>query len=336
MNETVPDYCDLRAEDTWIDYLRSRLPYSFNRIEEKGRGQSRHFVLLKPVLLSGEFAGERHNFWRRGSVFYMSGKLLDYYSMSDLWQGYRMLEVLRLLTNAAGALAIWPTNTYAYYNSMQMERVWGFAQENHLDRERVLMTSVTQAVELCLKATTTHASFRETGCFKFNAGHDVAKLYEDLPDSLRDEFAKESKVFARDYLAFRKQVRADFQKIKARHFSQPRSYPGVKPQAEADWDQMAKRISESYYTAFLNSNDPGETNKQLHQGWLEEALSQIAMIEEPRDISQYFRYAPHKDKDELPTDLIHWVLMLGRFMYEHLFPVTPLDNGPISSGFPIL
>ena len=48
-----------------------------------------------------------------------------------------------------------------FYNSMQMEKVWRFAQENHLDRERVMMSNVIQGVELCLKAISTHASYRE-------------------------------------------------------------------------------------------------------------------------------------------------------------------------------
>ena len=79
----------------------------------------------------------------------------------------------------------------------------------------------------------------------------------------------------------------------------------------------------------------------MHDGWFKEALDQTKLVEEPADISQYFRYAPQKDKDELPTDLIHWVLLgfyegikdLGRFLYEHLFPVPPSDNGgPVFIG----
>ena len=97
---------------------------------------------------------------------------------------------------------------------------------------------------------------------------------------------------------------------------------------------MAKRIRESNYTVFVNSNDPGADDKYLHEGWFKEALKQIKLITGPGDISQYFRYAPQRDRDELPTDLIHWVLVLGRFMYEHLFPVPPSDNRPLS-GFPI-
>ena len=210
-----------------------------------------------------------------------------------------------------------------------MEKVWGFAQDNHLDRERAMMTSVTQAVELCLKAIMSHATFREASCFRFNAGHEIAKLYEDLPDSLRDEIAAESKVFAREYLAFRRQVEADIKSIMAL-----RSQPQTFQQTETDWDQMAKRIRESNYTAFVNSNDPGGVDEHLHEGWFEEALDQVRLIEEPGDISQYFRYAPQEDRDELPTGLIDGVLLLGRFMYEHLFPVQSSRNIPLS-GFPL-
>ena len=332
---TEPSYYELGYEKTWMDYLRTRLPYSFNRVEEKGSGQSRHFVLSEPVLLAGFHVAERHNFWRRGHIYYMSGKLLDYYSMSQIGESYRMAEVVQLLTDSGIARYLWPSNPYAFYNSMQMEKVWGFAQGNNLDRERVMMTNVILAVELCLKAVSTHASFRETDSFRFNAGHDVAKLYAALPDSLRDEIVAESEAFAKEYVAFRAKVEVDIRRIVDRHFSPLDARPNWKERAEAEWNELARRIKESTYTAFVNSNDPGVGNKYLHEGWLEEALNQVEFIEAPGDISQYFRYAPHKDKDELPTDLIHWILLLGRFMYEHLFPVPPTDTVGPKSGFPI-
>ena len=330
MTDTTPSYGDLPVEDSWIEYLRTRLPYSFNHIEEKVSGRSRHFVLSEPVLLTGFLAAERHNYWRRGNVYYMSGKLLDYYSMPDAGHYYRMQEALRLMTNPHGTLGFWPTNIFAYYNSMQTEKVWGFAKDNALDRERVMMTNIILAIELGVKAIMTHAAFRETCSFKFTAGHDVAKLYEALPDPLRAEIAAESKVFATDYLAFRTQVEADIEKLMGLNFSQPQPYPDAK----ADWDEMAKRIRESNYTAFVNENDPGKTEKQLHEGWFQEALDSIRPIEAPYDISQYFRYAPQQDKDELPVELISWGLLLGRFLYEHLFPVPSTGNGPLS-GFPL-
>ena len=334
MTKTTPNYSELPVEDSWIEYLRTRLPYFFNSIEEKGSGRSRHFVLSEPVLLTGQMAAERHNYWRRGNVYYMCGKLLDYYSMPAAARIYRMGEALRLQSHSHGTLGIWPTDTFAYYNSMQMEKVWGFAQDNHLDRERVMMTNVILAIELGLKAITTHAVFRETGCFKFASGHDVAKLYRDLPSPLQDEIAAESNVFATDYLAFRTQVEIDITKLMGRRFSQPEPSPNEKQQARADWDQVAKRIRESNYTVFVNSNDPGKTEKQLHEGWFQEALDSVRPIEAPYDISQYFRYAPQQDKDELPVEIITWGLLLGRFLYEHLFPVPPSGNGPLS-GFPL-
>ena len=334
MTDTTPNYGGLLVEDSWIEYLRTRLPYSFNHIEQKGNGPSKHFVLSEPELLTGFLAAERHNFWRRGNVYYMSGKLLDYHSMPDVGQRYRTQEVIGLLTGAPGTEYIWPTDIFAFYNSMQMEKVWGFAQDNHLDRERVMMTNVILAVELCLKGIMTHATFQETSCFKFNAGHDVAKLYAALPGSLRDEIAAESKVFAVNYLAFRTQVEADIKELMGRGLSHTQPDPDAKQQAKADWNQIASRIRETNYTAFVNVNDPGKTEKQLHERWFEEALDSVKPIEDTHDISQYFRYAPQKDKDELPVELIHRVLLLGRFMYEHLFPVPPSDNGPLS-GFPL-
>ena len=106
-------------------------------------------------------------------------------------------------------------------------------------------------------------------------------------------------------------------------------------QAKVEWNQITKRIREGHYTAFVNSQDPGADDKYLHEGWLNEALDQIKLVEGPADISQYFRYAPQEDKDELPPDLIHWVLLLGRFIYEHLFPVPPSENrGPVFIGGP--
>ena len=332
---TEPSYYDLEYENTWMDYLRTRLPYSFNLVEKKRSGQSRYFELSEPVLLTGFNAAERHNYWRRGNIYYMSGKLLDYYSMCQIGESYRSAEVVQLLTDSGIATHRWPSNTFAFYNSMQMEKVWGFAQANNLDRERVMMTNVILAVELCLKAVLTHAFFRKERSFRFNAGHDVAELYAALPDSLRDEIVAESEVFAKEYVAFREKVEADIMQIFGRHLSPSDAQPNRKAQAEAEWNELARRIREGNYTAFVNSNDPGMGNKYLHEGWLVEALNQVKLIEEPGDISQYFRYAPHEDKDELPTDLIHWILLLGRFMYEHLFPVPPTNTHGPRSGFPI-
>lgn len=60
------------------------------------------------------------------------------------------------------------------------------------------MTNVTQALELCLKAVMRHASFREGKGLKVAAGHGVNRLYDVLPDPLRDQIMEGSKAFAKD------------------------------------------------------------------------------------------------------------------------------------------
>ena len=332
MTNTIPSYYELKKEDSWVDYLRTRLPYSFKQIKNRSKGQSREFVLSEPALETGPFAAVHHNYWRRGNVSYMSGKLLDYHSMSEINQAYSSLEAVKLLSGKFQiSHHVGPSNPNALYNSMQMEKVWAFLQDNILDRERVAMTNVTWAVELCLKAIMTHANFRETNCFKFNAGHNLRNLYYSLPCPLREEITENSNVFARDYVAFRTKVKADIDKIRTSRLQQ--ADPNTIKQAKKEWNQIAKRIRKSHYTAFVNSEDPGVDGKYLHEGWFKEALEETKLVEGSGDIIQYFRYAPYKDKDDLPPDLIHWMLLLGRFLYEYLFPVPPPDNsGPVFIG----
>ncbi len=326
----VRNYCDLPVEGSWIANLRARLPYGFLNIREvKPKDRPRYFQLSEPTLLTGMEASEHHNFWRRGNVYYMTGKLMDYFSMSEAGRLYRQLEVLRLLSGHTTVRVPWPMNPLAFYNSMQMEKVWGFVQGNHLDRERVMMTNVMLAIELCLKAVMTHANFHEFSRFEFRSGHHIVKLFEGLPNSLQEELVAESRAFAADYASFRVQVETDVREIHERSHKQ---LPGPAPtekQARAEWDEITDRIRQSHYTAFVNSNDPGA---RISEDWFEESLKRIDSVRDPHDISQYFRYAPAKDKDELPTDLIEQVLMLGRFLYEHLFPLPPPDDLP-SSGF---
>ena len=272
MTNTIPSYNELKKEDSWVDYLRTRLPYSFKRIEETGRGQSKHFVLSEPALLTEAFGPKYHNYWRRGNVYYMSGKLLDYHSMSEVNQAYRSQETVQLLSGGfQTSHRGWPSNPNALYNSMKVEKVWAFPQDNIRDRERVAMTNVTLAVELCLKAIMTHANFPEINCFKFNAGHNLCELYDILPCPLREEITENSNAFAKDYMAFRTEVEADIHKIRISCLQQ-QADPNAIQQAKIKWNQIAKRIRESHYTAFVNSNDPGANDQYLHEGWFNEAL----------------------------------------------------------------
>ena len=175
-------YFDLSADGSWIDRLRSRLPYSFENIEAKPnpegrRGKVTRYVLSGPVLREGALSAKQHNFWRRGHVFYMVGKLIDCHSMAETWRRYRMQIGLLRLKHPGDSIGSTAFGAFDFYNSMQLEKVWGFALDNHLDRERVMMTNITQSLELCLKAMIAPASHLETGRFEFPSGHKITDLY---------------------------------------------------------------------------------------------------------------------------------------------------------------
>ena len=320
MNEPVASYFDLECENTWIEYLRTRLPYSFKPTPPVRRNRRRHFALQEPERHTEALGSEHHNFWKRGNVCYMMGKLLDCQSMSDIWRAYRMQIIVRELRGSDRVEDLMHLNPHLYYNSMQLEKVWGFALDNHLDRERVLMANIMLSLELCLKAIMTHANFRESGQFKFDAGHDIVRLYEDLPESLRDEISTESTSFAKDYMGFRREVEDDVKKLQAMKRERMADH-NVGQQEIADWDgHLATRIRTSSYTAFVNSNDPGAV---IDESWFQQALDATRELHGFCDISQYYRYAPARDSDELPIEQIHSGLLLGRFFYEHLFPGEP-------------
>ena len=318
-----PNYFDLTSEESWVDYVKTRLPYSFRRTERKeenkdGKSKYVYYRLSEPTLVKGTLAAEYHNFWKRGNVSYMAGKLIDQHSMSTLWKAHKDLRTNQIWSKVGVGPqfpTIFPRDTY---NSMQMEKLWRFMQDNILDRERVVMMNVFHALELCLKAVMCHTRFRLCKEFTFDEGHDIVELYEALPDQIKDEIATESIVFVEDYLALRKQVEADMERL-TDFFFRDVGKPSAAQPYRTDWERITERVDSISYTAFVNANDPIPD-----ENWFTEALDRLTRVK-GIDRGTYFRYAPLKDKDELPTDLIHSGLLLGRFMYEHLFPV-PLDS----------
>ncbi len=90
------------------------------------------------------------------------------------------------------------------------------------------------------------------------------------------------------------------------------------------WEGVAAELNDPDYTAFVNSNDPGANLDERRGDWLNDALGHIGQAHGFGDEMQYYRYAPARDNDELPTDPINLALLLGRFFYENLFPM-PTD-----------
>ena len=330
MTTADDSYFGLCDEGSWIDLLRSRLPYSFEQIERKPDSEGKVFVLSDPVLREGAFSATCHSFWRRGHVFYMVGKLLDCHSMASIWRNYRMQVGLLRLRHPGDSIGSTTFSAFDFYNSMQLEKVWRFALGNVLDRERVMMTNITQSLELCLKAMITHASYLETGRFEFPSGHKITDLYGELPDQLRNEIADESKVFADSYAAYRSRIKRDVQAIFNRRTEALIDGQIVQDERE-QWEHIAAKLNDSDYTAFVNSNDPGAKLEERRDVWLNDALDAIGQAHGFADELQYYRYAPARDEDELPVVPISLALLLGRFFYEHLLPMPTDPQAPIAT-----
>ena len=328
-------YCALSTQGSWIDHIRARLPYSFESVEVQASRTEREdrltrYVLSGPVLREGAFSAELHNFWRRGHVFYVVGKLIDYHSMAQIWQRYRMQIGLLRLKHPGDSLGSTAFAAFDFYNSMQLEKVWGFALANHLDRERVMMTNITQSLELCLKAMITHASYLETGRFEFPSGHTIGDLYEELPAPLRDEISDESRAFADSYAEYRSKIESEVRAFRYRH-TEPLLNAQVVREERDRWESIAADLNDSDYTAFVNSNDPGMNLGERRDVWLSDALGRIGDAHGFGDAMQYYRYAPVRDTDELPIDPINLALLLARFFYEHLFPMSADPQTPTTT-----
>lgn len=300
----MTDYFALPTQCSWIEYLRGRLPYSFKSLKEQRQRYRRRFILSDPELNLGS---DYHNFWRRGNIYYMSALMLDRYILSDFWREQIQSVELGLFKGARQAGRVPPDfSPTSFYNVIQMEKVWRFARQDNLNRERVVMTNCVQAVELCLKAILSHVAHHQSGEFVFDAGHDVKALYRELPKSLQDELSVESRKFAKTYAKLRSRVSAEMVDLDENRFSQ-----------DIGWTSIRKGILDDEYTVFLDGTDPGR--RELDDDWLESALNETLD-------GEYHRYSPEETRDEYPVQQISFGLMLGRFLYEHLFPVRLLDS----------
>lgn len=312
MTKDAIRYSDLPIENTWVEYLRPRLPYSFSEINKH---TCERYILSGPQL-STEWA-EYHNFWRRGYIYYAVGKLIDCQSLSEYWREYRILHTNQLRNEYSGLTDYLSKSPNDVFNALQLEELWAVVLDNHLDRERAVMTNITQAIEFCLKGISTHAEFREKGEFAFSSGHDLKKLYELLPQGLRREMQIESVAFAKNYATFRKAI-----EDRVTQLQKPVCSPGrlfARPDIGA-WKNIADEIDHTTYSAFINDNDPASVSNP--EEWFDRAIRDIGEI-------TYHRYSPFESRDEYPVAPIHLGLMLGRFLYEHLFPVTTVvGKGP--------
>ena len=284
-------YPDVDETEGWIDFLTTALPFSFGQISKRDG----MYVLGEPLLAAGPLAAKHINYWTRGSIFYTTGKLLDHYPIDRYWQGHRMETALSLRFQQTTALLTF--DPVVFFNSMQLEKMWQRAQDNHLDRERAIMTHVIHGVELCLKALATHASYRANGVFQFPAGHDIAKLYNALPYSLQEELIAASETFVESYAAYTHELEEKIEEVREICKQNPPTVSGI-TQFKVRLEWLAEWVDRNSYTMLLGSNDPGSSVKYLHSGWLTEAINQLKEIAGMGDVSSYFRYSSEKKYDD--------------------------------------
>ena len=316
MSEKMVDYADLPSQVTWVEYLRTRLPYSFKEIREVREGASsrkRQYILSGPILSTRPW-GEYHNFWQRGYVYYAVGRLIDIHDLSLYWQEYRILHTDEIRNRYSRQVDHLGRFSPKVFNALQLEKLWAPVSRDHLDRERAVMTNVIQGIEFCLKAIKTHAEYRDTGTFTFNEGHDLDTIFDSLPQTLQLDIRTASATFAEDYANFRRSIEDRISQLEKRRMS-PSNFG--KPPDVVAWNDIAHEINLANYTAFVNANDPASVGAVDCEpdDWFDCAMNDIGKV-------TYHRYAPLRGRDEYPTKPIHLGLMLGRFMYEYLFPVT--------------
>ena len=274
------------------------------------------FILCGPFLSTN--LAEHHNFWKRGYVYYAVGKLIDIYGLSDYWKEYRSLHTDKIRNEHSGPIDHFSKRPRQVFNAHQLEKLWAVVSEDHLYRERAVMTNVTQSIEFCLKAMKTHAEYRETGVFSFTEGHDLEEIFESLPEELQLEMRTESVAFAEKYAAYRQAIEDRMSQLEKRRFSSPDVY--ARPNIGA-WKNIADEIDRNTYTAFVGENDPASADAVGYkpEEWFDRAIKDIKKI-------TYHRYSPFQGRDEYPAKPIHLGLILGRFMYEHLFPITAAER----------
>ena len=242
---------------------------------------------MSEPLLSIHLA-EHHNFWKRGYVYYAIGKLIDIYGLSVYWREYRILHTDKLRNEHSGKVDHLSKQPRDVFNALQLEKLWAVVTDDHIDRERAVMTNVTQAIEFCLKAIQTHAAYRETGEFAFTEGHDLEKIYKSLPEELQLEMQTESVAFDEKYAAFRQTVEDKMLQLEKRRFA-PSDF-NARPDVVA-WKNIADEVDRTAYTDFVGKNDPASAGTVgcKPEEWFDRAIKDIGKI-------TYHRYSPFQGR----------------------------------------
>ena len=179
---------------------------------------------------------------------------------------------------------------WEYFNAVQLEKMRFHVEKNHLDRERVVMTNLCQAIEFCLKTLQVHAGYRKSRKFSFMEGHKCKELYDHLPDELKKELKGRSIEFCKSHEKYVQEVNTKLKQLEIKSLS--------------NWDGVGSWVESNPLSRIHNANDP-----VLNDGdWFEKAINNLPD-------SVYYRYGTNSVNTQNVPDVvpIHYGITPGRF-----------------------
>ena len=320
--------------DGWIRFLRDRLQFSFTTIERRKKGATRYYVLDGPILNASEGAcrfGQAHNLWMRALAFYAAGKIADAHPLGQLMHDLRKAQKNQISCGPFGYSATLGGQWISIWDSVQLERLWILLNINRLDCERASTAHIMQALEFIIKAISAHCNHRCEDEFYFQDGHDLGKLYKNLPCDCKSEFERESTTFVREFMAERKASLQAITSFPPLGHSQGDSK--MREDAMIRFQKMVDVVAGKKYLDMVNNEGIPEDSNEIDD-WIPRTL---------RGAGNWIdhRYGPtprHTDEpisgiDPYSVDKIYSAQLAARFFLEHLFGVRAViqtEGNPIS------
>jgi len=295
------------SQENWINYLRGNICTSFKRMR-KERGW---FILEEPIreVVVEDRLGQRgskfstmHNLWRRGASFYGLARIGDRSHFPSVLSGCISNAERLARLHEYGSMDTMDITNIQYIT--EIKKSYETLMVNYIDFDRATTTTMTTAIELCLKSICAHVNLKINGEAKFPVTHSIKDLYHELPNDFRREFISESALYKKQYAEYIKVLRKIMDNFGKREAPLDRA---------KEMRQMIAYQEKINYTLFHYDNDPAEV-RCPPEDWIENTICSIEEI-------GYHRYGQKDGAEQYPTAQVAHVILVGKFLYEHLLPV---------------